>query len=184
MRNKDQPVGIRDQSIARDPRLLLICPGESSVDDHNLAVTLDRALSVLALDRHMPVDDMRPFRRKPEFLKDPVHHLLLLEKAVIWILLLLVRLLLCKEIPLKRRHLILAEKRRPFAEPDIPHHIPAALPLLWVQRMETLPYIALQDLIQTLSLIRMPVDAHGLKASVRIKRHTAMVQEIIVIDLI
>ena len=61
MGNQDQPVGIGDQRIARNPRLLLIRTGESPVDDHDLAAALDRALSVLTLDRHMSVDDMGVF---------------------------------------------------------------------------------------------------------------------------
>ena len=92
-------------------------------------------------------------------------------------------LLLCKKIPLERRHLILAKQRRTLAEPDVPHHILAALPLLRIQRMESLSHIAFQDLIQTLSFIRMPIDAYGLQAPVLIQRHTAMIQQIVIIDL-
>ena len=86
------------------------------------------------------------------------------------------RLLLCQEIPLERRHLILTKQRRAFAEPDIPHHISASLPLHRIQGMESLPNIALQNLIQTLAFIRLPIDLHDLKASVLIQRYAAVIQ--------
>ena len=109
VRHQNQPIGIRNQRIPRNPRLLLVSLGKSAVNDHDLAAALHWVLPVLTLDRDMAVDDMSVFLRQPEFLQNSVHHVLLFQKAVIRILLLLMGLLLRKEIPLKSRHLILPE---------------------------------------------------------------------------
>ncbi len=181
---QNQPIGIGDQRITCNPRLLLVRLGKSPVNDHDLSAAFDRIFPVLAFHRNMAVNNVRFFFGQAEFFQNAVHHFLIFQKIVIRILLLLVRLLIRKEIPLKGCHLILAEQRRTFAKPDVPHDILAPFPFLIVQCMESLAHITFQNLIQALPLIRLPIYGHGFQASVLIERHTSMIQKIIVIDLI
>ena len=84
-------------------------------------------------------------------------------------------LLLPKEIPLEGGHLILAEQRRIRAQPDIPHDIPAVLPVLLIQGKKTLAHIAVQRVIQRTSLEGMSEKIHFPQASIHIERHTSMI---------
>ena len=58
MRRKNQSVRIVNQCISGDSGLLLVSARETTINNENLSSTLDRALSILRLDRNMTVDDV------------------------------------------------------------------------------------------------------------------------------
>ena len=95
----------------------------------------------------MAVDDVPLLLGKSEFIQYCPGRGLILQKAVVGILLLPVRLLVCQEIPLKGSHLVLAKQRGVLMEPDIPADIPSLFLFLTVGGHKTLASIAVQPFI-------------------------------------
>ncbi len=79
---------------------------------------------------------------------------------VIRVLFLPLQLLVRQEIPFEGGHLILPEEGRVLMEPDIPHHVPATLPFLFVPGHKAFAHIVIQHIIQSLSFVAFSIDLY------------------------
>ena len=116
----------------------------------------------------MTVDDVRALRLQTKLTENAVKHFLIFQHIVIRIFYFFMCLFFCQKIALKRCHLVLAEQRRIFIQPDIPHHIPAFFPLCLIDRDKPLADIIVQNIVQRLSLISLAVDLYLLEGTVLI----------------
>ncbi len=132
----------------------------------------------------MAVDDMRLRGAQAEFRQDAADRRLILQKAVIGILCLLVRLLLRQEIPFEGGHLILAEQRGILVQPDIPHQIAPLFALRLIDCHKALADVVVKRVVQRAAAVRFPVNLHCLEGSVLIERHAAVIEEVVVVNLI
>ncbi len=179
-----QAVGIVDQRVAGDAGFRLVCPGKSSVDDQQFASALDRGLPRLRLHRNMAVDDVTLLPAESELRQDGVYHILPLQQTIVRILRLLMSNGILHKIALKGRHLGLAENRGMLVFPDKPQNV---LPLLFLDGIHSivpLSGVNLNLIVERFAGELLPVDLHLLKTSVLVQRHTAVVKQISVVNLV
>ena len=121
---------------------------------------------------------------KTELRQNLVHHILVIQKAVIGILSLHVSLRLFQKISLKGGHLVFSEQRGLRTPPNPPENVSSLLLFRLIHRKECLADIFFQLVVQRLSGIFSPVHIDLLELSVFVQRKTTMVQQVIIVDLI
>ena len=104
--HKAYAVGIVKHGIARDARLLMVCPAEATVDHDELAAPAHRELAVPRAHGYMPVYDMGIFSVEFKFMQYFFAGILLLYPVVVGILYLCPRILIVNKHTLKGLSLI------------------------------------------------------------------------------
>ena len=132
----------------------------------------------------MAVDDMCLRALKPEFREDAVDHLFLLQQAVVRVLRLLMRRLVRDKIALKRRHFCFSEHRGILVFPDKPQDIQSLFLLPGINRVVPFSRVILQHIVERLAGIFFSVHIYSGKGSVLVHRHTAVVEQVPVVDLV
>ena len=57
--NEFEAAAVIDERVASDAGRVVVCLGESAIDDHEHAVGLNGVLALAGMDRHVSVDDVR-----------------------------------------------------------------------------------------------------------------------------
>ena len=128
--NQLESTGVIYQGVAGDARLIMVCLGESAVDDHQLAVRLDRVLALGGAHGHVAIDDVAVRTGNAKFVHDVVDDLLLVAQQEVVALLLLVGLLVGDEVALKGGHLALVKERAVGSTPQVEEVVDGILLLL------------------------------------------------------
>ena len=71
-----ETTGMVYQRVAGDTRLVVVCLGETTVYHHQLAVCLDRVLTLQGAYRYVTIDDMAVRSGNAKLIHDMVYHLL------------------------------------------------------------------------------------------------------------
>ena len=119
MLNELETTGVIDQGITGDTGLVVIGFRETTIDDHQLAICLDRVLTLGRSHRYVTIDDMTVGSRHPKGIHDVVDDLLAVSQLEVIALFLLVRLLVGDEVTLEGSHLALVEEWTVGTAPEI-----------------------------------------------------------------
>ena len=84
---------------------------ETSIDNHQLAVCLDRVLALGCANGHVPIDDMAVRTGYPKLIHNIVDNLFVIAQQEVVSLLFFMSLLIGNEIALEGGHLTLVEER-------------------------------------------------------------------------
>ena len=117
--NELETTGVIDQGITGDTGLVVIGFRETTIDDHQLAICLDRVLTLGRSHRYVTIDDMTVGARHPKGIHDVVDDLLAVSQLEVIALFLLVRLLVGDEVTLEGSHLALVEEWTVGTTPEI-----------------------------------------------------------------
>lgn len=117
--NEYKSTAMVDKCVSGYARLLMISLREASVNNHKLAVGLDRILAIAYMYGHMTVDNMTIFAFHPESVHYIVDYLLIVAQLEVVALLLVVCRLVGYEVALEGSHLRLIEQRAVRSTPQI-----------------------------------------------------------------
>ena len=163
----------------------LVGTGEAAVDDEEASIALDGTLTVLALDRHMAVDDMAVWTFQTKFFEDLDAAFLRLGDLIIGILILFPCRLVINKSTLECRDLGTGEERRPLAAPEVPHEVLTLLAARGSLGAEvTFAGLLFAVFHEGFALISLPVKREFLEGAICIHGDTAMGQEIPVVDFV
>lgn len=110
MLNELETTAVVNQRVACDACLLMVSLGESAIDHHQFAVSLDRILTLGGMDWHMAVDDMTVRSCDAEGIEYAVADDLVVAELEVVAFLFFIGGLVDEEIALKGCHLRLVEQ--------------------------------------------------------------------------
>ena len=181
--------GVEDHGVARNAGLLMIGPGQASVDDKESAAGPVGKLSLLFPDRHMAVYDMPQFGGDPEFRKDLLHDLRLIAELIIGVHVLLLKPGIIRKIPLEGGDPGFSEEGRTLSAPEVPQQIHRLCPVCRLLRIVPMEEVGVPDLLIEVihkgpAGIGFSLDVDLIEAAVSAQGDTAVEQEVPVDDLV
>ena len=179
MLGQSDVVGVVDQGVARDPRLLLVGLGDASVDDEEAAIGPHGALPLFLDDRDVAIDDVTLVGVQVELLEDLFGDGLFRGQGEVGVHLFFMVFLIGGEVAFEGGHLPLAEHGGLGSTPEIPHEvhrIPLSLGSL--RSIVGLGDDEIQIVHEGLAGLELPVDGNAVEFPIFRHGQAAMVEEV------